>query len=158
MVYAFSALNSMVDCVTGFERILRTPIPLAYSVHLHHATWIYLLTLPSQLVEGLGWGTACAVSLAAFCLLGVLEIGWEIENPFGRDCNDLVSKILTSYSIKLKFCKILNIFLIHLWFTATGWLLSGDSPWNPENYGTKNPLHRRLANVTRQPAAGSSVR
>jgi len=89
--FNFIALNSLVDCLTGFERVLRTPIPLAYSVHLHHATWIYLLTLPSQLVEALGWWSAFATSLAAFCLLGVLEIGWEIENPFGRDSNDLVS-------------------------------------------------------------------
>lgn len=34
-----NALNSLVECLTGFERVLRTPIPLAYSVHLHHCIW-----------------------------------------------------------------------------------------------------------------------
>ncbi|KAG0314808.1 hypothetical protein BGZ99_007846 [Dissophora globulifera] len=84
-----NALVSLVDCLTGFERILRTPIPLAYSIHLHHATWIYLLTLPFQLVQNLGPLMVPAVMLAAFALLGILGIGYEIENPFNDDYNDL---------------------------------------------------------------------
>lgn len=80
-----------MDCLTGFERILRTPIPLAYSVHLHQAVWLYLLALPYQLVGVLNWFAVPAVTLASFALLGILGIGWEIENPFGYDANDLVS-------------------------------------------------------------------
>jgi putative membrane protein len=79
-----------VDCLTGFERILRTPIPLAYSVHLHHSIWLYLLALPYQLVKENGWWTVAIVVLSSFALLGILGIGWEIENPFGYDDNDLV--------------------------------------------------------------------
>lgn len=82
-----------MDCLGGFERILRTPIPLAYSVHLHHATWLYLLALPYQLIGSLNWFTIPAVALAAFALLGILGIGWEIENPFGYDDNDLVREV-----------------------------------------------------------------
>ncbi|KAG0207327.1 hypothetical protein BGX28_001377 [Mortierella sp. GBA30] len=84
-----NALVSMVDCLTGFERILRTPIPLAYSIHLHHATWIYLLSLPFQLVQNLGPLMIPTTMLAAFTLLGILGIGYEIENPFNDDYNDL---------------------------------------------------------------------
>ncbi|KAG0289343.1 hypothetical protein BGZ96_007094 [Linnemannia gamsii] len=84
-----NALVSMIDCLTGFERILRTPIPLAYSIHLHHATWIYLLALPFQLVQNQGEFMILAVMLAAFTLLGILAIGYEIENPFNDDYNDL---------------------------------------------------------------------
>ncbi|KAI1318747.1 hypothetical protein EDD11_005818 [Mortierella claussenii] len=84
-----NALVSMVDCLTGFERILRTPIPLAYSIHLHHATWIYLLALPFQLVANMGALMIPATMLAAFTLLGILGIGYEIENPFNDDYNDL---------------------------------------------------------------------
>ncbi|CAG7830705.1 unnamed protein product [Allacma fusca] len=84
-----ASLTSLVDCLTGFERILRTPIPLAYSVHLHHSMWLYLLALPYQLVGTLNWWTIPAVTLASFALLGILGIGWEIENPFGYDDNDL---------------------------------------------------------------------
>ncbi|KAG0314201.1 hypothetical protein BG000_005634 [Podila horticola] len=84
-----NALVSMVDCLTGFERILRTPIPLAYSIHLHHGTWIYLLALPFQLVSSLKYLMIPAVMLSAFTLLGILGIGYEIENPFNDDYNDL---------------------------------------------------------------------
>ncbi|KAF9132982.1 hypothetical protein BGW39_010875 [Mortierella sp. 14UC] len=84
-----NALVSMIDCLTGFERILRTPIPLAYSIHLHHATWIYLLALPFQLVANMKELMIPATMLAAFTLLGILGIGYEIENPFNDDYNDL---------------------------------------------------------------------
>ncbi|KAG0360964.1 Bestrophin, RFP-TM, chloride channel-domain-containing protein [Gamsiella multidivaricata] len=84
-----NALVSLVDCLTGFERILRTPIPLAYSIHLHHATWIYLLALPFQLVANMSGLMIPATMLAAFTLLGILGIGYEIENPFNDDYNDL---------------------------------------------------------------------
>ncbi|KAG0006874.1 hypothetical protein BGZ65_002400, partial [Modicella reniformis] len=84
-----NALVGMVDCLTGFERILRTPIPLAYSIHLHHVTWIYLLALPFQLVSNVGGFMIPTTMLAAFTLLGILGIGYEIENPFNDDYNDL---------------------------------------------------------------------
>ncbi|KAF9548059.1 hypothetical protein EC957_007342 [Mortierella hygrophila] len=84
-----NSLVSMIDCLTGFERILRTPIPLAYSIHLHHATWIYLLALPFQLVQNQDELMIPSVMLAAFTLLGILGIGYEIENPFNDDYNDL---------------------------------------------------------------------
>ncbi|KAF9920867.1 hypothetical protein FBU30_009189 [Linnemannia zychae] len=84
-----NALVSLIDCLTGFERILRTPIPLAYSIHLHHATWIYILALPFQLVGNMKELMIPATMLAAFTLLGILGIGYEIENPFNDDYNDL---------------------------------------------------------------------
>jgi putative membrane protein len=49
--------------------------------------------LPYQIVRDLGWWTVPAVVVASFALLGILGIGWEIENPFGYDDNDLVIKI-----------------------------------------------------------------
>jgi putative membrane protein len=84
-----AALGQLVECLTAFERILRTPIPLAYSVHLHHSVWLYILALPYQLVGQLDWWTIPSVGLAGYSLLGILGIGWEIENPFGYDENDL---------------------------------------------------------------------
>ncbi len=67
----YLSLNSMVDCLTQFERILRTPIPLAYSIHLNQTVWIYCLSLPFQLVIRFGYVTIPIVSLAAFVLIGV---------------------------------------------------------------------------------------
>lgn len=82
-------LNKMVDALGGCERILKTPIPLAYAIHLKQLLLIYCLTLPFQFVSQLGWWTAPIVALMSFTLFGIEEIGIEIENPFGRDPNDL---------------------------------------------------------------------
>jgi len=82
-------LNQMVDALGGCERILKTPIPLAYAIHLKQLLLIYCLTLPFQLVAQLGWWTGLMVGLISFTLFGIEAIGIEIENPFGRDANDL---------------------------------------------------------------------
>lgn len=71
-LFSLPALTTLVECVTGLERILRTPIPLAYSVHLHQAVWLYLLSLPYQMVGVLDWFTIPAVTLASFALLRIL--------------------------------------------------------------------------------------
>ncbi len=82
-------LNSMVDALGACERILRTPMPLAYAIHLKQLILLYCLLLPFQVVEELKWWTAPAVALVSFTLFGIEAIGVEIENPFGTDPNDL---------------------------------------------------------------------
>jgi putative membrane protein len=84
-----SLLNNLVDCVGGCERILKTPMPLAYAIHLKQLLLLYCLSLPFQIVGGLGWWTGPIVFLISFTLFGIEEIGIEIENPFGHDANDL---------------------------------------------------------------------
>jgi putative membrane protein len=82
-------LHQMID-VTGIcERILKTPIPLAYSIHLKQLLMIYCLSLPFQMVDQLLWMTGAIVALISFTLLGIEEIGIQIEDPFGHDANDL---------------------------------------------------------------------
>lgn len=82
-------LSKMVNDLGGCERILKTPMPLAYAIHLKQLLLIYCLLLPFQLVSTLGWWTGAIVGLISFTLLGIEEIGIEIENPFGYDPNDL---------------------------------------------------------------------
>ncbi|MEG3959792.1 bestrophin family ion channel [Microcoleus sp. herbarium2] len=82
-------LNSMIDVLGGCERILKTPIPLAYAIHLKQLLLLYCLALPFQMVKDLSWGTGLVVALISFTLFGIEEIGIEIENPFGHDDNDL---------------------------------------------------------------------
>jgi putative membrane protein len=82
-------LDVLVDNLGACERILRTPIPLAYAIHLKQLVLIYCLTLPFQLVDKFEWWTPFFVSLTSFTVFGIEEIGIEIENPFGHDANDL---------------------------------------------------------------------
>jgi ion channel-forming bestrophin family protein len=82
-------INNLIDTVGTCERILRTPMPLAYAIHLKQLLLIYCLLLPFKMVGDLGWMTPLVVGLVSFTLLGIEEIGVEIENPFGNDPNDL---------------------------------------------------------------------
>jgi putative membrane protein len=84
-----SNLNSLVEGLTGCERINSTPIPFVYSNYLRCLILIYCLSLPIHLVQDLGLWTAIFVGLVSFVLLGVEEIANEIEMPFGTDSNDL---------------------------------------------------------------------
>jgi len=85
----YSALNAIIDNFTACERILYTPIPLIYGVHIKHAMIIYLLTLPLQIIKTCGWASIVIVLLTSFTFFGIEAISSEIENPFGCDRNDL---------------------------------------------------------------------
>lgn len=89
----FMELSKILDRLTlsmgSCERILTTPLPLPYAIHLKHLLFLYFVLLPFRFVGTLQWGTPVAVGVIAFALLGIEEIGLEIENPFGYDPNDL---------------------------------------------------------------------
>ncbi|KAF6748700.1 Bestrophin, RFP-TM, chloride channel-domain-containing protein [Ephemerocybe angulata] len=83
-----ATLASFEDSLTGLERILTTPLPFVYSVHIS-TVWLYLFFLPFQLVNQFAYYTIPGVAIAAFIYLGFVAAGEEIEQPFGYDDNDL---------------------------------------------------------------------
>lgn len=91
--YLFVALDQnvqlLVDYLGSCERIHRTPMPFAYMVHVRRVLLIYCYSLPLALVRDYDWWTIPATLFVAFVMLGIEEIGVEIENPFGNDDNDL---------------------------------------------------------------------
>ncbi|KAI9203282.1 Bestrophin, RFP-TM, chloride channel-domain-containing protein [Polychytrium aggregatum] len=80
---------TLIDAMTGLERILTTPIPIAYTLHLRHTVFLFIAALPFQTDQYLGWGMIPFMTLVSFTLLGIEKIGSEIENPFGLEINDL---------------------------------------------------------------------
>ncbi|KAL4801000.1 Bestrophin, RFP-TM, chloride channel-domain-containing protein [Aspergillus venezuelensis] len=86
---AITYLAQLNEVVTGTERVLDTPLPAAYSIAIAQIAWIYVLVLPFQLYDSLGWVTIPGSIVAAYIILGLATIGSEIENPFGQDVNDL---------------------------------------------------------------------
>lgn len=84
-----SMVGTIIDCQGGCERILRTPIPFAYAVHIKQLLFLFLVTLPLVLVPFIHWAAPVAMLVIAFGLLGIEEAGVEIEDPFGDDPNDL---------------------------------------------------------------------
>ncbi|KAJ1832834.1 hypothetical protein LPJ63_003224 [Coemansia sp. RSA 2711] len=84
-----NTVNAMGTLLGGCERIISTPIPLAYHIHLHHSLYMYLLVLPWALGS---MGLAKTIILqfvVSFMMLGIDAISREIQNPFGYDANDL---------------------------------------------------------------------
>lgn len=90
---SFIELNRSLDQITMLigdcQRILDTPLPRPYSIHLKHLLLLYCFALPFQFVQPLDWFTIPIVGIISFALLGIEDIGVEIENPFGYDLNDL---------------------------------------------------------------------
>ncbi len=82
-------LNRMTEGFTNCERILKTPIPPAYAIYLKTLLLVYCGFLPFSLAPQLRLWTGGMAAIVSFILLGVEQIGNEIENPFGIDNNDL---------------------------------------------------------------------
>jgi len=85
----------LVDIIGSCERIHKTPLPFAYVVHLRRALVLYCATLPVALVSSFGWATVPIVFGLTYVMLGIEEIGVEIEDPFGGDDNDLPLEQIT---------------------------------------------------------------
>ncbi|TFK41718.1 Bestrophin, RFP-TM, chloride channel-domain-containing protein [Crucibulum laeve] len=82
-------LTMLQDTLSNLERICNTPLPFAYQAHLRMSLWLYLFFLPFQIESAFKYLTIPGTAFASFLLLGFLEIGQEIENPFNYDLNDL---------------------------------------------------------------------
>ena len=50
-------LASLNEVLAGSERVLNTPLPVAYSIAISQITWVYVLALPFQLWDALRWIT-----------------------------------------------------------------------------------------------------
>ena len=87
-----AVISRLIDAVGACERIHNTPLPFAYMVHLRRALILFLATVPLAIVKDFGWATIPATLVISYVMLGVEEIGVEIEDPFGTDDNDLPLK------------------------------------------------------------------
>ncbi len=82
-------LKEFSDILGACERIRNTPIPYSYSMYIKQFIFIYVITLPMAFVTTSGYLTVPVVVLITFVLLSVELIAEEIEDPFGKDINDL---------------------------------------------------------------------
>jgi len=83
------SINQLIQGLATCERIVSTPLPMAYVIYLKQLILVYCLALPWGLKPELGWAIVLIVGVVAFILMGVEELAREIENPFGLDVNDL---------------------------------------------------------------------
>ena len=91
--------SRLIDHIGGCERILKTPMPTAYSIEIHQFVFVFLVSLPFGILAKAGWLTPLVTMLVAFPILALDEIGVELQNPFStanlnhlpldRICEDL---------------------------------------------------------------------
>lgn len=92
-------LKEFSDIIGACERIKNTPIPYSYTMYIKQFIFIYVITLPFAFVTTSGYITVPIVVLITFVLLSVELIAEEIEDPFGKDINDLPTDEL---SVKIR--------------------------------------------------------
>jgi len=82
-------LQSFTDIVGACERIRNTPIPFSYSVFLKKFIFFYVMTMPFSYVFNAHYLVILIVVFVFYVLASLELIAEEIEDPFGKDANDL---------------------------------------------------------------------
>jgi putative membrane protein len=72
----------LIDQLGACEKILKTPLPLAYSVQIREFIFVFLVALPFGIVLKADWLTPVVTMLVGFPILALDEIGVELQNPF----------------------------------------------------------------------------
>lgn len=82
-------VKSFLDIIGACERIRFTPIPFAYSLFIKKVIFIYTASLPFAFIPGMDYWTIGVVLFIFYVLVSLEILAEEIEDPFGRDANDL---------------------------------------------------------------------
>lgn len=89
LLFLNSELQSFLDICGACERIKNTPIPYSYSAFIKKFIFFYVITLPLGFALSLGYITIPVVIFIFYVLASLELIAEEIEDPFGKDDNDL---------------------------------------------------------------------
>lgn len=89
-------VQSFTDICGACERIKNTPIPYSYSAFIKKFIFFYIMTLPFGYAFTLGYYSIPVVVFTFYVLASLELIAEEIEDPFGKDANDLPTKKIAS--------------------------------------------------------------
>lgn len=92
-------LNQFAEITGACERIKNTPIPYSYSMFLKKFIFIYVLSVPLAFIHVFSYYSSIVAIFIFYVLVSMEILAEEIEDPFGRDDNDLPTDEL---SIKIK--------------------------------------------------------
>lgn len=84
-----SSIGTFTDIIGACERIKNTPIPFSYSMFLKKFIFIYVTTVPFAFVESFGYYSSLVAIFIFYVLVSMEILAEEIEDPFGKDANDL---------------------------------------------------------------------
>ena len=88
-------MQSFSDVCGACERIKNTPIPYSYSAFIKKFIFIYVMTLPFGFAFNLGYYAIPVVAFIFYVLASLELIAEEIEDPFGKDNNDLPMQMIS---------------------------------------------------------------
>ena len=92
-------LKGFTDIIGACERIKSTPLPHSYSMFIKKFVFFYITSLPFALVWQFGYWAVPIITVMFYFLFSIELIAEEIEDPFGKDVNDLP---LDDLSIKIR--------------------------------------------------------
>eukprot|EP00727_Mastigamoeba_balamuthi_P009948 m51a1_g5576 hypothetical protein (484) ;mRNA; r:617402-619528 len=82
-------ISGMSDAWWNLVRIRDMPTPFAYAHHIKMVLSLYCFTAPFAMLVTMKLTTPFAALMLTYAFFGLDEIAVEIEEPFGRDPNDL---------------------------------------------------------------------
>lgn len=75
-------VNKLSATIGQCERIHQTLVPVNYARHCLRSLTLWLMTLPLTMLEDFGLKTGLLMSIMAWLMFGVYQIGYSIEDPF----------------------------------------------------------------------------
>ena len=81
--------KELMNIIGACERIKNTPIPYSYNMYIKKFIFLYTISLPFGLMSITHFWTVPIVAIIFYLLASTELIAEEIEEPFGRDDNDL---------------------------------------------------------------------
>jgi putative membrane protein len=81
--------KALMDVAGACERIRSTPLPLSYRALVRHGLALYVFTIPWFIADHLLWWTVPDMALFTYFLFGIEFTAEDVEEPFGRDADDL---------------------------------------------------------------------
>ncbi|KAK3270236.1 hypothetical protein CYMTET_21356 [Cymbomonas tetramitiformis] len=98
-------LTNLQSQIAKQDRIISTPTPLSYTRHTSRSLMVWLILLPFSYSQTLGWEVVPTVFLISYILLGIDDIGIQIEYPFTilplkEICEEIEGEILQEVDLK----------------------------------------------------------
>lgn len=89
LIYLNPEMLALTDICGACERIKNTPIPYSYSLFIKKFIFFFIMTLPFTLVFTEGYYAVPTVAFIFYVITSLELLAEEIEDPFGKDANDL---------------------------------------------------------------------
>lgn len=93
-------IANLIDMTGGCERIANTHVPPAFAFFVKQALLFYAIMFPFGWVDTFGFLIIPMMVMIVYILLGLEILSEELEEPFGKDDNDLPLTTIATNIVK----------------------------------------------------------